>query len=334
MSAAETPLGRVLSRRPYAALFPGAGTQRPGMAARLLARSPAARELLARLEAACDAPLRDVCVDGTPRQLRAVGLAYPAVFVTGLLAFAALVEHQGAAWRPPALAGGHSLGHFTALVCAGALTAEEALGFVRERSRLMEAESARRPGGMLSVVGAGHDRVTRMCAQCPAELGVLTVGCRNGTRHLVVSGDRAAVHWLRERADALGARKVTDVRTGLAAHSSLMAPVRDRLRTLARRLPVSRPAVPVLSNLTGRPLTDAREIHAELGDQVAAQVRWDLCLDSVAAHGVHTVLDLGPGQAMASLARSHGLRAAAVNSMEPLPAVLAAPAPPAEEVVR
>ncbi|MEU3296965.1 ACP S-malonyltransferase [Streptomyces longwoodensis] len=334
MSAPKTPLGQVLSQRLYAALFPGAGTQRPGMAARLLAQSPAARGLLDRLEAACDFPLRDICQNGSPRQLRSVELAYPAVFVTGLLAFAALVEHQGAAWRPPALMGGHSLGHFTALVCAGALTAEDALEFVRVRARFMEAEATRRPGGMLSIVGADPDRVARTCAKCPEELGVLTIGCRNGARHLVVSGDRAAVHWLRDHADVLEAEKVTDVRTGLAAHSSLMAPVRDRLRVPAERLAVSQPRVPVLSNLTGRPLTDADDIRAELGDHVATQVRWDLCLEGVTERGAHVVLDLGPGQAMASLARSHGLRAAAVNSMEPLPAVLAAPVRPAEELVQ
>ncbi|MFF3544809.1 ACP S-malonyltransferase [Streptomyces platensis] len=307
----------------YALAFPGAGSQLPGMAYRLVRDHPAAREVLARADEATGLPLTRLCTDGTPAELRPPELSHPAVVATGLACAAALRAHLGARWAPPALVGGHSLGHFAALVEAGVLGFADALRIVAERARLMGEQARVRPALMSSVSGLPPDIVTGWCAHCPPDLGQVVIACYNGPRHLVVSGDAKAVRWVADRAAETPDVRVTDVATGVASHSPLMAPVQKQLRPMLAGVRLAPPTGPVLLNSDGRPTADVGALRADLLCQLEVPVRWHTALRAVVRSGIRLLLDTGPGQVMAKTARRHPeLTPLVLNAMEPLKAVL------------
>lgn len=308
----------------YALVFPGAGSQLPGMAHRLHRRYAVAREVLIRAEETTGLPLTELCVNGTPADLKPPEVSHPAVVATGLACSAALREHLGPRWAPPALIGGHSLGHFAALVEAGALGFGDALRIVAERARLMGEQARIRPASMVSVTGIGPEEAGRWCTGCPTRLGSAVIACFNGPRHLVISGDAEAVRWVTAHAEGREGVRITPVATGVASHSPLMGPVQEELRPTLESVPLSPPAVPVLLNSTGRPTRGPAELRADLLCQLEVPVRWNEAMHAVAASGITVLLDAGPGQVMAKAARQHpGLTPVALNFMQPLKDVIA-----------
>jgi [acyl-carrier-protein] S-malonyltransferase len=309
----------------YVLVFPGAGCQRPAMAYRLHRDHEAVRGVLQTADEATGLPLTRICLDGTRTELRQAGTAHPAIVTTGVAAAAALREHLGAGWHPPALVGGHSLGHFAALVEAGVLTFADAVRVVATRARLMGEHARLRPPLMVAVTDLEVEQVTSLCAECPADFGIAVLACHNGPGRCTVSGDKAAVEWVAARA----ARRVPDgvrvLATGVGSHSPLMRPVQEELRPVLEGLPMREPVVPVLLNSTGRVSCDLLELRDDLRRQLEVPVRWHDAMKTVAARRVPLVLDAGPGQVLARTAGHHaGLRAVALNAMEPLSRVMAA----------
>lgn len=285
--------------QPYAFLFAGAGSQEPGMAAPLALHSSEADGMLERISALSGLPIRRLCVDADAGILPVMP-GYPAVFATGLAAWAAVDGRLPA----PAFVAGHSLGHFAALVASGSLDLPAATRIVMARSELMERQARERPGALLSVQGTDPDEVAEMCARCPADLGDLVIGCYNGARHLVLSGDARAVAWAGETLGQVSGRKLRAVRAGLAAHSPLMGGVQRELLPVIDAAEIRKPRVPVLLNSTGELTDDVDSLRTDLAAHVLTPVRWTGCWNAVASRKVRTLIDMGPGRVMARMARN------------------------------
>lgn len=303
----------------YALLFPGAGAQLPSMARRLCRSFDAAVDVLERADKATGLGLARLCREGTPAELAAPEVSHPAIVATGLAAAAALRQHLGPGWVPPALVGGHSLGHFAALVEAGSLDFDDALRLVAVRARLMGEQTRLRPALMASVGGVPPERVVDWCAACPPEHGVAVAACFNGPEQTVVSGDTAAVRWVGARAERDPGARVRELTAGVASHSPLMDPVQRALRPHLAAVSPAPPAVPVLLNSTGLATRDTGALRTDLLRQLSVPVRWNDALRTVVAAGITVVLDTGPGQVLARAAALHPeLEPVALNFMSPL----------------
>lgn len=308
-----------VSRGRYALLMPGAGSQLPAMARRLCRSFDCATQVLEKAARATGLDLVRLCREGTPAELAAAEVSHPAIVATGLAAAAALRRHLGGRWAPPAVVGGHSLGHFAALVEAGAVDFDDALRLVARRARLMSEQTRSRPALMASVAGVPAERLAEWCAACPPEHGVVVPACFNGPVQTVMSGDAAAVRWVGARAVTQDGVRVKELPAGVASHSPLMEPVQRALRPELAAVPLARPAVPLLLNSTGELTRSVGALRADLLEQLSLPVRWNDAMRALVASGVTTVLDSGPGQVLARAAALHPeLQPVALNFMRPL----------------
>ncbi len=283
-------------------LFPGQGSQKPGMGADLFERFPAAR---ARFEEADDVlgfALTEVMFgDGEDAadRLRQTEITQPALYVHSLAAMAVLQE-QG---RAPEAAAGHSLGEYSALAAAGAVSFADGLRAVRRRGELMAQAGAGRPGAMSAVLGLDADAVERACAEASTDTEVAVPANYNDPTQIVISGDPAAVERAGEAARAAGARKVVPLPVSGAFHSPLMAFARDGLAGALQALDIAAPRCPVYLNVTAGPETDPEVIRANLLAQLTAPVRWAQTLERMRDDGVTRYLEVGTGNVLSGLVK-------------------------------
>ncbi|UGT55293.1 ACP S-malonyltransferase [Nocardia asteroides] len=278
------------------AVFPGQGSQRPGMAA-WITEFPAAVRVFRQADEVLGIPLTALCVDGTAEQLRATDVAQPAIVATSL-ALSAVYAERGA--RPAAVAG-HSLGEFTALAVAGALDIETVLRLVRRRGELMAAAARRYDGAMSAVIGLPAEQVGTLCAQ--VDSGVVGVANFNQPTQTVVSGATPAVADLEARARAAGAAKVVRLKVSGAFHSPLMAEIAAEFGAELDRCDLRPPHTNVLSAVTADYVTEPTEIRALLRHQLLAPVRWVETVRRAAADGYDELVELGPGQVLTGFSR-------------------------------
>lgn len=277
-----------------AVVFPGQGSQFPGMADPW-AEHEAAREVLERTSAALGRDLVEGCRDEDA--LSRTDFVQPALLACGVAAFRVL-EAEGYA---PLGAAGHSLGEFAALVAAGALELEGALEVVRVRGRAMAEAGAVRPGAMCALIGVGPDQAAEVCGLARGE-DVLVVANENSPQQVVLSGSVRAV----ERAEAIAAeRRIRAVRLKVAGafHSPLMEPAVEPLAEALDRVTFRPPRFPIAENVTGELTTDPEELRSLLKRQVVSPVRWSRCVEALAAAGADTFVEAGPGDVLTRLAK-------------------------------
>ncbi len=293
-----------------AVLFPGQGSQHVGMGAGLVERVPAARETFERAEEVLGIPLRRLCLEGPEEELTRTENAQPAILTVSVALWRAL----GDAAPSPDFVAGHSLGEFTALVVAGALSLEDGVRLVRRRGELM---AAAREGTMAAVLGLDREPLEAICREVRETVGVVVIANDNAPGQLVVSGERAAVEAVAERARAAGARRVVPLKVSAAFHSPLMEAAAQAFREALTAVSFRDPRIPVISNVTARPLTRAGELAEELATQIVAPVRWTESLRYLADQGVEAWWEVGPGTVLSGLVRrTLGVRARNVSSLE------------------
>jgi [acyl-carrier-protein] S-malonyltransferase len=287
---------------PVALLFPGQGVQRPGMGKRLHDRYPAARRVFERAEEVLRIPVRRLCFEGPEEELNRTENLQPCVMTVCWAAYEIWRESYG--MEQVRVMAGHSLGEFTALAAAGAVTWETALLLVQERGRIMAEASRTQPGGMLAIVGLDEERVEEIRREA-SELGRLYLANRNADVQFVLSGEVAAVQQAERLALAAGARRALILTVPLPAHSPLMEAAGSAFRAVLDRLTIEMPEFPILANATGQAIGTLNDLRQELGNHLLRPVDWARTMVSLRAMRVATVVELGPGRVLASLAAKH-----------------------------
>jgi [acyl-carrier-protein] S-malonyltransferase len=290
-------------------LFPGQGSQRVGMGADLVERFPIARRTFEEVDDRLGFPLSRLCFEGPEDELRLTANAQPAILAASVAAFRVLAETTGL--RPLAMAG-HSLGEWSALVAAGALTLGDAAAGVRERGRLMQEAVAPGAGAMAAVIGLDGAEVARLCEEAAAT-DVLAPANLNGASQVVVAGHAQAVERLLV---LVAARRGRAQRLAVSApfHCALMAPAAVGLARVLEGLRFREPAIPVWTSVEARPVNGAAELRELLVRQVTAPVRWEDTVLGLAAAGAGLALETGPGTALSGLLRR------SVPGLEAIPA--------------
>lgn len=290
-----------------AVLFPGQGAQKVGMGRDLHAHSPAARALYEKADAVLGEPLSRTCFEGPEEELSSTRVSQPALFVTSLAVVAALRE-QGQALSDATATAGLSLGEYTALCFAGALSFEDGLSLVRLRGERMQAACDRAPSGMLSLLGADLATAEAVCLEASAASGgVVVVANVNALDQIVVSGDAKALEKAEEVAKAKGVRRAIRLKVAGGFHSPCMRPADEELAAALKGVHLAAPRIPVYSNVTARPERDPERIRALLAQQVVKPVLWAQTVSCLPLSGVRKAWEPGPGRVISGLLRKAGL---------------------------
>jgi [acyl-carrier-protein] S-malonyltransferase len=287
---------------PIALLFPGQGTQKPGMGKNLHDRYPAARRVFERAEEVLQMPVRRLCFEGPVDELNRTDVIQPCVMTVCWAAYEVWRESYGL--ENVSVTAGHSLGEIASLAAAGSIPWETALLLVKERGRIMAQASHEQAGGMIAIVGLEEAAVEKIREQASTR-GKLWVANRNADVQFVLSGEVAAVQEAETLALAAGARRALILTIPLAAHTPLMEAAAAAFRKLVDKLPIKTPSIPILANASGEALRTVAALQDELRLQMLRQVDWARTMVSMRAMKVKTVVELGPGRVLASLAAKH-----------------------------
>jgi [acyl-carrier-protein] S-malonyltransferase len=284
-------------------VFPGQGSQSVGMGRALALESPAAAAVFAAADAALGEPISALAWDGPAERLDLTEQAQPAILASSIAILEALRErwaHEGLAPPAPAFAAGHSMGQYSALVAAGALSLADGVRLVRERGRLMQASGQGRDGAMAALIGLDDARLPELVAAA-SQHGVFVVANRNAPGQVVVSGERPAIEAGAELARSLGAKRAIVLPVSVAAHSPLMVEAADGMRAALAGIDVADPAVPLLANADGRSIDTAQGCRVELVEHLTAGVDWIRIVERMVATGVTTFVEIGPGRVLTGL---------------------------------
>ena len=298
-------------------IFPGQASQRAGMAADLLARQPAARDIFNRAGQVLGLDLAGVCTTGDDALLTRTDIAQPALLTT-CVAWLTAVCSRG---LDPTVVAGHSLGEFTAWIASGALDFEPALRLVRRRGELMEQAAQRNPGGMLAIIGIPDDRVLQICKEA-GSAGTVVPANFNSPGQLVVSGQLPALERVAELARAARGKAIP-LRVSGAFHSPLMDDAAHEFSRLVADTPVGDPRIPVVANATAEPVTDADSVRSAISRQMTSPVLWTASVRRLLSDGVGLFVEVGPGNVLTKLIPriSADARAISVGSLDELEAL-------------
>ena len=313
-----------------AAVFPGQGSQSVGMLAALAAREAAIRTTFAEASEALGRDLWQLAQTGPEAELNRTEITQPLMLAAGVAVWRAWRTRGGAA---PSILAGHSLGEYTALVCAEALRFEDAVKLVADRARYMQEAVPAGSGAMAALLGVDDAAAQRLCTQA-AEGEVLAPVNFNSPGQIVIAGTAAAVARAIEQAKSVGAKRAVLLPVSVPSHCALMAPAAARMAARLMEVPLSLPKIPVVHNYNVGIATSVEELRMALVRQVEAPVRWVETVQKIAAAGATTLLECGPGAVLTGLNKRIDKQIAAFALGEPagLDEALAATGAPAAAV--
>lgn len=286
-------------------MFPGQGSQFVGMGSALAAASPAAAAVFEAADAALDESISSLAWEGPEDVLNRTENAQPALLAASIAYLAAINERWGAAGVAaprPIFAAGHSMGQYSAMVASGVLSLADGIRLVRERGRRMQASGEDRDGAMAAIIGLADDRLPELVARA-GTAGTFVVANRNAPGQVVASGERAAIEAGAEIARELGAKRAIVLPVSVAAHSPLMAEAAYAMREVLATVEFGTPTTTLLANADARPLTTGAACRAELVDHLTAGVDWVRAVETMAAAGVDTFIEIGPGRVLTGLTK-------------------------------
>ncbi len=283
-------------------LFPGQGSQKVGMGKALVEDFPRARAVFEEADAVLGFSLSRLCFEGPEADLMLTANAQPAILTTSIAALRVLQDETP---LRPSVVAGHSLGEYSALVCAGALALADAVRLVRSRGQFMQDAVPTGTGGMAAILGLGSDDVDAACREAvdatPAE--VVSAANLNGGGQIVIAGHRTAVERACAAAKRRGAKAALPLAVSAPFHCALMRPAADRLAAELARVEVRAPVVPVVTNVEAAPNQDGGRVRDLLTRQVTAAVRWEESVLRLAAMGVTEAIEVGQGAVLAGLVK-------------------------------
>jgi len=274
-------------------VFPGQGAQFPGMGKDLYDNNADARALFDRANDILGFDITSIMFDGTADELKQTRVTQPAVFLHSV----ALALSLGDRFQPD-MVGGHSLGEFSALVAAGALSFDDGLRLVSSRAQAMQKACEAQPSTMAAIIGLDDESVERVCAEVNAEVGICIPANYNNPGQLVISGTVEAINEACARLKAAGAKRALPLAVGGAFHSPLMQPAKDELQAAIEATEFLTPKCPVYQNVDGKAHTEPAEIKQNLIAQLTASVRWTQEVQAMLAAGATEFTECGPGKAL------------------------------------
>ncbi len=275
-------------------VFPGQGAQFVGMGKDLYDQNPLAKELFEQANAILGFRITDLMFAGTDEDLKQTKVTQPAVFLHSVT----LARTLGADFRPEMTAG-HSLGEFSALVAAQALSFEDGLKLVSKRAQAMQKACELAPSTMAAVIGLPDEIVEKICAEITDE--VVVCANYNCPGQIVISGSMAGIDAACEKLTAAGAKRALKLKVGGAFHSPLMEPACAELAEAIESTAFSKPVCPVYQNVDARPQTDPDVIRKNLVAQLTSPVRWTQTVQNMVADGATRFVELGPGNVLQGL---------------------------------
>ena len=276
-------------------IFPGQGAQFSGMGLDLYENSPLAQELFEKANNILGFHITDIMFEGSAEDLKETKVTQPAIFLHSVI----LAKTLGDTFKPDMVAG-HSLGEFSALVAAGALTFEDGLRLVSQRAQAMQKACELQPSTMAAVLGLEDDIVEKICTTTE---GVVVAANYNCPGQLVISGEVDAINKACEALKDAGARRALVLPVGGAFHSPLMEPAREELAAAIENTTFSKPNCPIYQNVTASAITDENEIKANLISQLTAPVRWTQSVQQMIADGASHFTEVGPGKVLQGLVK-------------------------------
>lgn len=277
-------------------IFPGQGSQYVGMGKDFYEQDASSRSLFERADAILGVSLSRICFEGPEEELRQTRNTQPAIFLHSIVALRSMNGVQ------PDMVAGHSLGEYTALVAAGALTFEDGLHLVRLRGELMQRAGEEQPGTMAAIVGLLPEAVEEICREA-SRAGIVQAANFNSPGQIVISGSIEGVRTGMELAKARGAKMVKELVVSGAFHSPLMASARDGLKKKLDATPLRDAQMPVYCNVTGEPVTRAEEIRDVLFRQLTSPVRWEESIVHMVRDGADRFIEIGPGKVLQGLVK-------------------------------
>lgn len=276
-------------------IFPGQGAQFSGMGLDLYENSPLAQELFEKANTILGFNITDIMFEGSDEDLKETKVTQPAIFLHSVI----LAKTLGDRFKPDMVAG-HSLGEFSALVAAGALTFEDGLRLVSQRAQAMQKACELQPSTMAAVLGLDDAVVEEICSKTE---GVAVAANYNCPGQLVISGEVEAINKACEALKEAGARRALVLPVGGAFHSPLMEPAREELAAAIENTTFSKPNCPIYQNVTASAINDENEIKANLISQLTAPVRWTQSVQQMVADGALHFTEVGPGKVLQGLVK-------------------------------
>lgn len=274
-------------------VFPGQGAQFVGMGKDLYETNPLAKELFDKANEVLGFDITSIMFDGTADELKQTKVTQPAVFLHSVISALCM----GEAFAPDMVAG-HSLGEFSALVAAGALTFEDGLRLVHARALAMQKACEVAPGTMAAIIGLPDAKVEEICAEVSTDGNVVIPANYNCPGQLVISGNVDAINAACDKLKAAGAKRALPLPVSGAFHSPLMQPAKDELQSAIESTTFNAPKCPVYQNVDAKPYADPETIKGNLIAQLTSSVRWTATVENMVADGAEDFTECGPGKAL------------------------------------
>ncbi|MEE4484205.1 ACP S-malonyltransferase [Serratia ficaria] len=304
----------------FAFVFPGQGSQTLGMLAELAVQFPIVEETFGEASAALGYDLWQLVQQGPAEELNKTWQTQPALLAASVAIFRVWQQQGG---KAPALMAGHSLGEYSALVCAGVLDFKAAIRLVELRGKLMQEAVPEGTGAMYAIIGLDNAAIAKACEES-AQGQVVSPVNFNSPGQVVIAGNKEAVERAGAACKAAGAKRALPLPVSVPSHCALMKPAADKLAVALQDVAFSAPQVPVVNNVDVRTETDPEAIRSALVRQLYSPVRWTESVEFIAAQGVTSLLEVGPGKVLTGLTKRivDTLTAAAVNDAASLSAAL------------
>ena len=301
-----------IGNRQLAFLFPGQGSQYPGMGKDLADNFPAAQQVFEEADEALGFSISRMCFDGPAETLQLTENTQPAILTVSIAALRAL-ESVGV--KKPSYVAGHSLGEYSALVAAGAISLADAVRTVRARGRFMQEAVPAGKGAMAAVLGASLEKIEQVCAEVRGN-EVCAPANINSASQVVIAGDTAAVDRAAQKLKEAGAKRVVKLNVSAPFNCALMMPAQNRPAAELVNLRLDDLSVPLISNVDAIAVNNAVDAHDSLVRQVSSPVRWLQSMNFLLARGVNSFVEIGPGKVLSGLFRQINREAICLNVEE------------------